>query len=107
MENWLSTGKQIDAIVCDNDGMALGVVQALRSANKIGQIKVYGGDAPPEAMKAVKAGEETATVFVDSKTEAHLAVQTMIAVSDGKSVDRSIMVPLVLITKDNVDQYLQ
>ena len=47
VENWMSTGKQIDAIVCDNDGMAMGVVQALRSANKIGQIKVYGGDAPP------------------------------------------------------------
>ncbi len=107
VENWMSTGKQIDAIVCDNDGMAMGVVQALRAANKIGKIKVYGGDAPPEAMKAIKAGEEAASIYVDSKIEAQLAVKTMIAVAEGKTVDKLVLVPLVTITKDNVDQYLK
>lgn len=105
VENWLSTGKQIDAIDCDNDGMAMGVLQALRSVKKIGQIKVYGGDAPPEAMKAIKAGEEAGSILIDSKAESKVAVATMIAVSEGKTVPKTVMVPLVTVTKENVDQY--
>ena len=38
-ENWLASGKEIDAIVCNNDGMALGVVPVLKSAGKSEQIK--------------------------------------------------------------------
>ena len=106
-ENWISTGKQIDAIVCNNDGMALGVLPALRSAKKIGVIKLYGLDAPPEAMKAIKAGEETASIYNDSKTEGKKAVETMIAVSEGKPVDKQIIIAPIVITKDNVDQYLK
>jgi len=106
-ENWISTGKQIDAIVCNNDGMALGVLPALRSAKKIGVIKLYGLDAPPEAMKAIKAGEETASIYNDSKTEGKKAVETMIAVSEGKPVDKKIIIAPIVITKDNVDQYLK
>jgi ABC-type sugar transport system substrate-binding protein len=106
-ENWISTGKQIDAIVCNNDGMALGVLPALRSAKKIGVIRLYGLDAPPEAMKAIKAGEETASIYNDSKTEGKKAVETMIAVSEGKPVDKQIIIAPIVITKDNVDQYLK
>ena len=58
-------------------------------------------------MKAIKAGEEAASIYVDSKVEAQLAVQTMIAVSEGKSVEKLVLVPLVTITKDNVDKYLK
>jgi len=106
-ENWLSTGKQIDAIVCNNDGMALGVLQALRSANKVGKIKLYGLDAVPEVMKAIKAGDMSASIYNDSRTEAKKAVETMIAVSEGKTVDKQIIIAPVVITKANVDKYLK
>ena len=105
-ENWLSTGKQIDAIVCNNDGMALGVVPALQSANKVGEVKLYGLDAPPESMRAIKAGTETASIYNDAKTEGMKAVETMIAVSEGKPVEKEIIIAPIVVTKDNVDQYL-
>ena len=36
-ENWLASGKNIDAIVCNNDGMALGVLPVLKTADKMGE----------------------------------------------------------------------
>src|SRR5271166_1277273 len=106
-EDWLSSGKHFDAIVCNNDGMAMGVLQALRSANKVGKIKLYGLDAPPDAMKAIKAGEESASIYNDPVTEAQKAVETMLAVVQGKPVEKVVTITPVLITKDNVDKYLQ
>lgn len=106
-ENWLSTGKHIDAIVCNNDGMAIGVLQALKSANKVGEIKIYGLDAVPEVIKAIKNGEISASIYNDYKTEAEKAVETILAVIDGKQVEKEIIINPVVITKENADQYLK
>ena len=76
-ENWLASGKEIDAIVCNNDGMALGVVPVLKSAGKSEQIKVYGLDATNEGLKAVDSGEMAATIYVDSKAEIEIAVEML------------------------------
>jgi ribose transport system substrate-binding protein/inositol transport system substrate-binding protein len=104
-ENWLNSGKHLDAIVCNNDGMALGVLQALKAANEIGKIKLYGLDAPPDAMKAIKDGEETASIYNDPVIEGQKAIETMINVIEGRPVDKKVIITPVLITKQNVDMY--
>ena len=45
MENWLSTGEQIDAVASNNDEMAIGALSAIEAAGKLGQIIVGGVDA--------------------------------------------------------------
>ncbi|OQX50974.1 MAG: hypothetical protein B5M53_11540 [Candidatus Cloacimonas sp. 4484_209] len=45
MENWLQSGKKIDAVVAQNDEMALGALIAIESAGLGGQINVSGIDA--------------------------------------------------------------
>ena len=45
VENWLTTGKEFETIVCMNDSMAIGAMQAVNSAGKTGEIKIYGSDA--------------------------------------------------------------
>ncbi|HIR77354.1 MAG TPA: substrate-binding domain-containing protein, partial [Candidatus Choladousia intestinipullorum] len=56
MENWLSSGKEIDAVVAQNDAMALGALMAIEEKGLTGEIKVYGIDAQGEALDAVEEG---------------------------------------------------
>ncbi len=106
-ENWLASGKNIDAIVCNNDGMALGVLPVLETAGKTGDIKVYGLDATKEGLKAVKEGKMAATIFVDSRAEIEKAFEMLEDVKDGKEVEKEYKVPSVLVTQDNVDEYME
>lgn len=106
-ENWLASGKEIDAIVCNNDGMALGVVPVLKSAGKSEQIKVYGLDATNEGLKAVDSGEMAATIYVDSKAEIEKAFEMLEDLKAGKKVDAEYKVPSVLVTKENVKEYMK
>ena len=62
VETWLSKYKDIDGIWCANDSMALGVVQALKSAGLDKKVKVVGVDGIDDAVNFVKTGEMVATV---------------------------------------------
>ena len=50
---------------CCNDTMALGVLQAVINADKLGEILVVGTDGDAEAIDSVNAGRLTATVAQD------------------------------------------
>ena len=104
-ETWLASGKNIDAIVCNNDGMALGVVSALKAAGKNGEILVYGLDAQQQAMKEIVDGNMAATILTDSPGEAKAAIDTIIKMINGESVQKAQMIPMIVITKDNVMDY--
>ncbi len=106
-ENWLASGKEIDAIVCNNDGMALGVIPVLESAGKTGEILVYGLDATSEGLKAVKEGTMAATIYVDAHAEIEKAFEMLEAVKAGEEVEAEYVVPAVLVTQENVDEYLE
>lgn len=106
-ENWLASGEEIDAIVCNNDGMALGVIPVLESAGKTGDILVYGLDATSEGLKAVKEGTMAATIYVDAHAEIEKAFEMLEDVKAGKEVDSEYVVPAVLVTQENVDEYLE
>lgn len=66
MEDILATTKNIDGVIAANDEMALGALQALKSAGvKVGYpdgVIIMGFDAVDDAVNAVKAGEFVGTV---------------------------------------------
>ena len=105
--NWLSTGKKIDAFVCNNDGMAIGVLQAVRAAGMEGQIMIYGLDAQQDVLTEVKAGNIRATIFNDFVGEAEVGVATCLKAINGETVETSISIDPKVITIDNVDEYLK
>jgi inositol transport system substrate-binding protein len=106
-ENWLSSGIELDAIICNNDGMALGVRNALVAAGMAGQIKLYGLDAEPEVLRAIKSGEMTGTIKLDGYAEAVKAVDTIVTLATGGTIaDKIINIPTIVVTSANVDQFL-
>lgn len=59
--NILQRNPDLKAIYAANDTMALGAVQAIKNANKLGKVVVVGTDGVPEALDSIKRGELTAT----------------------------------------------
>jgi len=75
MENLLQAYPDIDAVFAQNDEMALGAIEAIRAAKKLGKIMVVGFDAIPDALNAVKKGEMAATVAQQPYLMGKLAVE--------------------------------
>jgi ribose transport system substrate-binding protein/inositol transport system substrate-binding protein len=107
VENWLQTGTQIDAIVANNDGMALGALKAVEDAKMLDKIKIYGLDATPDALAAVKDGRLAATISQGTTGQGQKAMETCAALVKGEKVDAQILLPFILITKDNVAQFIK
>ena len=99
-ENWLSSGDQLDAIVSNNDDMALGAIRALEAVGRLDEIKVLGVDATPDAIADLEAGRMTASVFQNGKGQAEGAVDKLVKAVKGESVDQITWIPFQLVTKD-------
>jgi inositol transport system substrate-binding protein len=107
MENWLASGRKIDAVIAQNDEMALGALKAIESAGKQNDIAVIGIDAIPDALKAVADGKMTGTVFQDAKGQGALAVDLAVDLAQGKPVKHDNYIPFQLVTKENVAKFLK
>jgi putative multiple sugar transport system substrate-binding protein len=82
MDNLLSkayTSGRVDAVLSPYDGMSLGIISALKSAGYGTPDKplpiVTGQDAELASVKSIIAGEQTQTVFKDTRELAKSAVQ--------------------------------
>lgn len=105
-EDWLGKYDNIDAILCENDDMAMGALQAVEAANREGII-IVGVDAIPDALEAVADGRLTATILQDAYGQASKAVDVSYMVASGEAVEKEYMVPFQLITSDNVDEFIE
>jgi inositol transport system substrate-binding protein len=74
MEDWLASGQQIDGVAANNDEMALGALQAIKAAGKIGKIPVGGTDGTHDALESMGKGELNNTVFQDPVAQGEEAV---------------------------------
>ena len=78
----------LKAFYCCNDTMALGALQAVKNAGKLGEIMVVGTDGAAEALESVEAGELSATVAQNSAEIGAVSLRQMIkAVNDGAEID--------------------
>ncbi len=100
--NILQSHPNVVAIYACNDTMALGVVQAVKSAGKQGKVMVLGTDAIPEALSAVKAGDMAGTVAQYPDQEAQIATGLAILALEGKPVSGFVPSPIKLLTKNDV-----
>ncbi len=97
MENILQAQPEINAVFAHNDEMALGALKAIEAAGK--DIMVVGFDATDDAVKAVEDGTLAATVAQQPALIGELGVVNGLKVLTGESVEASIPVDLMLVTK--------
>jgi len=70
-------------------------------------VAVVGFDAIPVALKAIQAGEMNATVRQDPARMGKEGVDLIVKVIQGEKVEKKTLIPGLLITKDNVAQFLK
>jgi len=102
MENWISSGKIINAVIAQNDEMALGAYKAVEAAGLQDDIFIIGIDAIPDALRAVEEGKLCATVFQDAKEQGSLALKVAIQLIKGEKVKHTHYIPFQLVTKEDL-----
>ncbi len=106
-EDWLAKyGDGLNAIICDNDDMSSAVQSAMNAAGR-SDIVCIGVDGNEGPMTMVKNGELLATVYQDGASQVEKGIDVGIQAAQGQTVQYEYMIPFVLVTKDNVDQYLK
>ena len=108
-EDCLLSYKEFDAIVCQNDDAALGVIEALKSAGKLENIKVLGVDGSDDALQSIKDGELTMTALQDAKGQAEAGADIFEQLKNGKQPEEieDVNIPFKIVTKENVQDYLE
>ncbi|WP_447881881.1 sugar ABC transporter substrate-binding protein [Serratia fonticola] len=89
----------------NNDGMALGVVEAVRAQGKTNQVAVFGTDGISDAYASIKRGELTGTVDSFPVLTGEVAMEVMLRLIDGQKISRVVSTPQALVTKENADAF--
>jgi inositol transport system substrate-binding protein len=107
MTNWISAGLDFNIVFANNDEMAIGAIQALKSAGiSMDDVIVGGVDATEDALMAMQAGDLDVTVFQNAAAQGAGAVDAAADLVDGKSLPNFVVIPFELVTPANIDQYL-
>ena len=81
MGGWATKfGSQIDLVVSNNDGMAMGCLQA---SNYPAGVPIFGYDANADAIEAIGAGKLTGTVLQNVDAQATATLQVLRNLLDG------------------------
>jgi len=105
-ENWILTyGDNINAILANNDEMALGAVQAIESTGRE-DIIVMGVDAISDALSAISEGRLDGTAFQDAEGQGGTAISILDGLRNGEEPDSKItFIDFQLVTEENVNEF--
>ena len=106
-EDWLNSDVKIDAIIANNDEMALGAVLALEAKNMKNKVIVTGVDATSDALKFIADKRLDMTVFQNGAAQGRGAVQTAIKLIKKQAVPIFTAIPFEPVTYDNYKKYMK
>ena len=102
VESWLSA-YDLDAIVCENDGMAVGAGNA---AGADSGIVITGVDGTPDGFEAINDGRITGTVSQDGGAMAANGIEAAVTLLDGGELEtNTIYTDWVWIDSSNIADY--
>ena len=106
-QNWLASPRKIDAVIAQNDEMALGAYKAIEAAGRQKEVKIIGIDAISDALKSVAENKMSATVFQDAPGQGALAVDLAKKVVQKQPVNHLYYIPFKLVTRANLKEFLK
>ena len=107
MEDILVAHPEINVLLGENDSMTLGAIEAIKEADKMGNILILAAaDGQKEALKLIQSGEYGATGSNNPVVIAEMAINIGLQVLQGETdFPPKSYTPAVCITKENVDNY--
>ncbi len=106
MESILQAHPNIKGVFCGNDSMAMGAYQALVTAGKDKDVKVFGFDGADDVVKSIAEGKIVATGMQFPKKMAQQSAEFADEYIKGRrDFAQKIAVPVEVVTKENVGKY--
>lgn len=104
-ENLITGNPDLTAIYATGEPAMVGAVAAVESQGKQDTIKVFGWDLTADVIAGIDKGYVVAVVQQDPSLMGAAAVDTLLKISAGETVEKSVSVPITIVTKDNVEPY--
>ena len=104
MQSMLKKNPHVDVIMALNDPSALGALAALESMN-LNNVLVYGIDGTPNAKTLIEQNELTGTAAQYPLLLGDKAVEVAYQLMNHQKIEKEIILPITLITKDNLDEF--
>ncbi|MGY2402865.1 sugar ABC transporter substrate-binding protein [Pseudomonas sp. SDO5271_S396] len=106
VNDWLTQGREFNAVLSNNDEMAIGAAMALKSAGtKPGSVLIAGVDGTADGLNAISKGEMAVSVFQDAKGQAVGSVDAARQMAKNQTIEQNIVIPFKLITPENVKDF--
>jgi len=104
-ETLLTGNPDLTALYATGEPALLGAIAAVESQGKQNSVKVFGWDLTAQAIKGIDAGYVVAVVQQDPSGEGSAALNALVALNKGQTVEKIINVPITIVTKANVEPY--
>jgi len=106
MTNWITTGQTFDAVIANNDEMAIGAIFAMEQAGMDPKSVCIGGiDATADALEQMRKGNLDVTVFQDAAGQGKGALDAALKLIRGEPIEPWVMIPYELVTPANMKDY--
>lgn len=100
----LTANPDLEGIFACNDNMALAAVQALQEMGNE-DVMVYGVDYTSDAKAAIEEGTMMGSMTYSSAIYTKAAEEMAMLISQGKTFEEPVYLPLTLVTQDNVADF--
>lgn len=104
-ENLLTGNPTMQTIYATGEPALIGAIAATQSQGRAGDVKIFGWDLSAQAVQAIDEGFLVAVVQQDPFQEGVEAVEALGTITSGGTVEKSIQVPVTIVTPENVDQF--
>lgn len=104
-ENLVTANPELDIIYATGEPALIGVIAAIEAQGLTDRVKVIGWDLTSQAIRGIDEGFVQAVVQQDPYQEGYEAVSALLSVLNGETLDEEILIPITIVTGDNVDDF--
>lgn len=105
MKQAIEEGIEFDSVFCLNDLASVGAAAALDEKDMLSMVDLYGVDASPDSKALIAEGMMQASAAQFPTEIGREAAEVIYRLLNGEQVEKDILVPVKLITQDNVEAF--
>lgn len=106
VQDMLTAHPDLRGLFVQTDTPTLGAIRAVDAMRRTGETLVVAFDGVPEFIDLIKSGKLVASGMQQPYEMGRQAGETVIAKIEGKSPEKKIVLPILVVTKENVDEIL-